>query len=94
MARIHITRTHTLGLEAARAATDRVADDLRGEHGVKAHWEGDTLLVRGTGVRGELAVSDNLVDVKVKLRLAMRPFRRTLEKEINEQLDEHLNART
>lgn len=92
MSHIHIVRTHTLGLEAARTATGRVADDLRAEHGVKAHWEGNTLMVRGTGVRGELAVSHNLVEVKVRLGLMMRAFRSTLEKEINEQLDEHLGG--
>ena len=90
MSHIHIARTHTLGLEAARTVADCVAEELRAEHGVKADWEGDTLMIRGTGVRGELAVSHNLVDVKVRLGLMMRPFQRTLEKEINEQLDEHV----
>ncbi len=90
MAHIHITRTHTLGIEGAGTAADHVAEDLRAEHSVKAHWEGNTLMIRGTGVRGELAVSHNLVEVKMRLGLMMRPSRRALEKEINEQLDEYL----
>lgn len=90
MSVIHITRNHSLGLEAARVAAGRVADELRSEHSVTAHWEGDRLLVRGSGVRGELDVSDSLVNVKVKLRLFMIPLKWALEKEINEQLDMHL----
>ena len=93
MSHIRITRAHVLGLAIARTAADRVADDLRNEHGVKADWEGDTLLVRGTGVKGQLAVSHNLIDVHVTLGLTMRLFRRGLEKEINEHLDEHLAIR-
>ena len=51
-------------------------------------------MVRGTGLRGNLTVRHDLVDVNVKLGLTMRLFRRVLEKEINEQLDEHLAVRT
>lgn len=90
MATIHIERTHRLGLASAKAAADRVAAELQREHNVQAHWEGDTLKVRKTGVSGELAVSESHVIVNVKLGLSMRFFRGTLEKEINEQLDAHL----
>ncbi len=93
MAHIYIVRSHSLGIESARVAADRVAEDLRGEHHVKSHWEGDTLMVRKTGVRGELVVSENRVVVNVKLGFSMSLFRRVLEKEINDQLDEHLATR-
>lgn len=93
MASIHLKRMHTLGLTAARAAADRVVGGLQREHKVRTHWVGDTLMVHGRGVRGELAVSEYRVDVRVKLGLSMRLLRRTLEKEINEQLDEHLTTR-
>lgn len=93
MSHIRITRAHSLGLEAAKAATDRVAADLQEEHRLRVHWEGDTLAVHGTGVKGSLAVTENRVDVHVKLGLAMRLFRSVLEKEINEELDEHLAGR-
>ena len=92
MAHIHIVRSHALGLEAVRTAADFVAEDLRQKHSLEANWEGDRLLVRGRGVKGELVVSPNVVDVKVRLGLSMRLFRRVLEREINETLDEHVTT--
>ena len=90
MAKIHVERTHTLGLAAARAAADRVAAELHREHNIQPRWEGDTLTVRKTGIRGELAVSDDSVVVHVTLGLRMRIFRGTMAKEIIEQPDGQL----
>lgn len=94
MSHIHISRSHALGVEAARTAANRVAANLQKDHRLRVHWEGNTLLVRRMGVKGSLTVSENRVDVHVKLGLSHRPFRSVLEKEINDQLDEHLRTQT
>ena len=90
MAQISISRTHLLGPEGARNAADRVAADLREEHGLRTHWEGNVLMVHGKGIHGTLTVTENLVEVRVKLGMAMSFFRSALEREINSELNEHL----
>ena len=87
MAHIDLVRPHALGLAGARRAAEAVALDLEREHGLRPTWEGDTLRVDGPGVHGTLTAGPDAVRVVVRLGLAMRPFRRALQAEIERQLD-------
>ena len=87
MADIDLTRSHSLGLESARRAADAVAARLRREYGVTTEWEGDAVVLDGRGVRGRLDVGPETVRVAVSLGLAARPFRRSLKREIEQELD-------
>ena len=39
MSRIHIERPHSLGLDAARAKAEKLAERLAKEHGVQCEWQ-------------------------------------------------------
>ena len=41
MSRIHRTSAHSLGLDAARAKAEKLAERLAKEHGVQCEWQGD-----------------------------------------------------
>ena len=88
---IDVSRSHTLGRDAARRAAEAVGAQLRTEMGVKTEWVGDALRVNGRGVRGEIAVSDALVRVTARLGLVARPFRSTIQREVERQLDRSLS---
>ncbi|MEM1054140.1 MAG: polyhydroxyalkanoic acid system family protein [Bacteroidota bacterium] len=92
MADIDISRPHSIGLAAARDAADAVGRQLREEMGARAEWNENTLRVRGRGVRGEIQVTDAAVRVTARLGLIARPFRNTIQREIEEQLDRSLSA--
>lgn len=87
MADIDLVRPHTLGVTGARAAAESVAERLRAEFGVESVWEGDSLRVRGRGVDGRLEAGPETVRVTARLGLLARPFRRSLEREIESELD-------
>lgn len=87
MAHIDIQRSHTLGLDGARRVADRVAADLRASHHVRSDWQGDTLHVRGPGLKGQLTATDTDVHIVVRLGVMARPFRAALEGEIHRRLD-------
>lgn len=56
MSRIHIERPHSLGLDAARAKAEKLAERLAKEHGVQCEWQGDELTFKRSGVDGRIAV--------------------------------------
>ena len=84
---IVVSRSHALGLEAARHAIDEVAERLRREFGVTTRRDGDTVYVEGRGVRGRLDAGPEALRVEATLGLAARPFRRLLRREIETELD-------
>ena len=43
MSKIHIIRSHQLGLEAARVEVERIAQRVQEEFGAAYAWDGDTL---------------------------------------------------
>ena len=88
MAHIDITRRHALGHEGARRAAEAVADELRTQYRARTRWDGDTLYVKGPGIKGALTATDDLVRITASLGLALRPLRRSLETEIERRLDE------
>ena len=88
MADIDLTRPHDLGLDGARRAADAVAARLRSEYGVTTEWDGDSIRLKGRGVRGRLDAQPAMVRVTASLGLAARPFRRALRREIKRELDQ------
>ena len=48
MADIEIRRAHNLGLKAARAAADKMAEHLGTKFGLQGGWEGNTLQLRAS----------------------------------------------
>jgi putative polyhydroxyalkanoate system protein len=90
MAHIDITRTHDLGHDGAREAAEQVAHELSAKLDTGYAWHGDTIQMSKNGVKGQLETSDRSVRVVVKLPLTMRPFRGTLQREIERYLDDYL----
>ncbi|MCP1652051.1 polyhydroxyalkanoic acid system family protein [Pseudomonas sp. GD04087] len=90
MSRIHVERNHSLGLEAARAKAEKLADKLSREHGVSSEWQGDTLLFKRSGVDGRIEVGADKVAVDVKLGLMLSAMGGLLKGEIERALDKAL----
>lgn len=90
MASIHISREHTLGLERARNAVERLASSLDGNLGISYRWEGDTLDFEHPDARGSIVVDEAVVTVDVKLGMMLGVFKGAVEKQITGYLDENL----
>lgn len=87
MPHIDISRIHSLGLDGARRAAEAIAERLVAEFGVRFSWIGDTLHVEGRGVRGALEATPSVVRVTASLGLMARPFKASLRREIERELD-------
>ncbi len=89
MADIHLKRKHGLGLKKARAAAQKVADDLSSEYGVASEWDGNVLRFSRSGVQGELAVTKDEVRLDARLGLLLSAFKPKIEEHVNENFDRY-----
>jgi putative polyhydroxyalkanoate system protein len=87
MAKIHVTREHQLGLEAARAEIERIAQRVQDEFGADYCWEDDTLEFSRPGVSGHITVSDDTIDLTIKLGLLLAPMKHQIEERIVAKID-------
>lgn len=84
---IDLRRTHALGIEGARAAADRLADDLRRKFGLTGDWSGNTLRFERPGLTGSLVVAETMVHITATLGFLLKAMRPSIEKAIEGELD-------
>jgi len=87
MARIHLQREHTLGLKKAKAAAQKVADEMSREFGMTCEWEGNTLHFERTGVSGELCVSKSGIEMTAELGFLLSAFKARIEEQVHRNFD-------
>lgn len=89
MAAIHLERTHRLGLKKARAAAQRVADDMAQSFEMTSEWEGDELRFERAGVSGSLTVSRDRVVLDAQLAGLLGVFRGRIEERLHADFDRY-----
>ncbi|EED36263.1 conserved hypothetical protein [Luminiphilus syltensis NOR5-1B] len=87
MSTIRINRTHSLNESGCHEALEDLTAYLQEEFAAKVTRQDGTLSFSGSGFAGEVCVEPGRASGKIKLGLLARPFRRTLENEINRHLD-------
>lgn len=77
-------------MEEARNRADRIAADLKQQFSMRSKWHGDALKVSGNGVSGELKVTEDSIELDVRLGFALKlmegPIRSAIEATIDEEL--------
>lgn len=94
MSELRISEAHQLSPDEARQRVQTFEEMLQ-KYRVKAVWKGSRADIKGTGVSGNIEVSDSAVNVVLKLGLLARaagidPTR--LEKSIRRRLGESLRG--
>jgi putative polyhydroxyalkanoate system protein len=87
MADIDLTRIHNLGLAAARAKAERMADQLGQKFGLKGVWEGNVLRFDRPGVSGSLAITDKDLRLLVTLGFLFKAMKGSIENAVKHELD-------
>jgi putative polyhydroxyalkanoate system protein len=72
----------------ARAAAEKMAGRLQKEFDLDYEWDGDVLVFERNGVNGELTVGPKHVEMEVKLGFLLGMMKPTIERHINENLDQ------
>ena len=94
MSTINVREPHSLGIDEARRRIGSF-EDMLAKYGVKATWKGNRADIKGTGVSGDITVSDADVAVTVKLgmmakAIGVKPDK--LEGSIRKRLREAFDA--
>jgi putative polyhydroxyalkanoate system protein len=88
---IQISRTHTLGLDTARAHARHWGDKAAEQFGVQCEYaSGDTedlLRFSGNGVDGQLRVTATALELQAELGFLAAMFKDKIESKINAQFD-------
>ncbi len=91
---IRIHRTHALGLKKAREVAWQWAEEVEKKFGMDCTvLEGetsDTVEFTRSGVKGRLIVAADHFDLDAKLGILLGAFSKTIEAEIEKELDELL----
>ncbi|HEV2610074.1 MAG TPA: polyhydroxyalkanoic acid system family protein [Noviherbaspirillum sp.] len=86
MADIIVCQTHKLPRNMAKAAAQKVADQMSQEYDMASEWDGDVLVFKRTGVSGTLALLDNEAQLQIKLGFLFKGFASTIESKVTEKM--------
>ena len=87
MADIEVHRIHQLGLAGARAAAEKMADQLGRKFDLKGDWQGNVLRFERPGVTGSLAISDQDLKLSVALGFLLKAMKGSIEQAVTQELD-------
>ena len=90
MATVKITRKHQLERDKVRDEIQSLAEKLSKELSANYQWQGDRLEFKRSGANGHIDIGDAEVDIEIKLNMLLSPLKSTIEKTVNDYLDERL----
>ena len=92
MASISIARKHALSHKKAKAAAEKIAQDLNKRFDLAYEWNGDRIEFERSGITGHMSVGKERIALEVSLGWLLTPLKPALEREINAQLDKVLEG--
>jgi len=87
MADISIMQDHTLSMEQARVAAQKVADEMVAEYEMVAEWNGDVLSFKRTGVSGTLALAQHQAHLEITLGFMLKGFASAIEAKVSKNME-------
>lgn len=91
MSQIEISKAFTMPREELRGELDKLATQLAGQLDLNCEWQSDDCLdFRRNGAEGRINISDDELELTVKLGMLMNVFRSTIEDEVKSFLNEHV----
>lgn len=86
MADITIVQQHALSMEDARAAAQRVADQMAVDYEMTHEWQGDVLTFKRSGFSGTLALSEGRAQLDLTLGFMLKGFARKIEEQVTKNM--------
>jgi putative polyhydroxyalkanoate system protein len=92
MATLSITKKHHLSHELAKAAAEKVAQDLRARFALTYQWEGDHIRFERPGLTGALAVTKDEVRLHAELGFLLSALKPSIEREVHKEFDKRFGS--
>ena len=93
MADIRITQAHKLTHKKAKAAAQKVADQMAEEYDMAAEWDGDVLRFKRSGVSGVLTVLEKEAHLEISLGFLFKAFAPTIEEKVAAKMKKVFSAK-
>jgi putative polyhydroxyalkanoate system protein len=90
MSKIRVTRSHRLGLDAARVEVERIARRVQEDFGADYAWDGDTLRFSRSGVNGHISLTADNLELVIRLGLLLSTMQGQIERKIVSKIDQRL----
>ncbi len=86
MANFTIVQQHSLSMVGARAAAQKVADQMEVDYEMTHQWVGDVLEFKRSGFSGTLALVEGSVQLDVLLGFMLRGFAKKIEEQVTKNM--------
>jgi putative polyhydroxyalkanoate system protein len=86
MAKISIHQKHKLSHKKAKAAAQKVADQMAEEYDMESEWDGDVLIFRRSGVNGTLVVYEKEARLDITLGFLLSAFSSKIEEHVTKNM--------
>ena len=86
MADISIRQTHALSAKKARAAAQKVADEMASEFDMAVAWEGEVLSFKRSGVSGTLTLLNHEAQLDITLGFMLKAFAAKIEEQVSKNM--------
>lgn len=93
MADIRITQAHKLTHKKAKAAAQKVADQMAKEYDMAAEWDGEVLRFKRSGVSGKLTLSEKAAHLEIALGFLFKAFAPTIEEKVTAKMKKIFSAK-
>ena len=87
MANIHIKQQHNLAHDEARKRVEEIAKDLKEKLNADYAWNGESLRFKRKGASGSIDLSNEFIELNIKLGMMLAPMKGKIESAIREKLD-------
>lgn len=94
MADIRITQAHKLPHKKAKAAAQKVADQIAEEYDVTSEWDGDVLKFKRSGVSGRLTISEKEAHIEISLGFLFKAFAHVIEEKVAIKMKKVFTSKT
>lgn len=92
MAKISLSHNHALPKESVKQKVSELFEAYSSRFGIRTRWDGDTIILSGSGFDGKATVSDKAVDIDVNLGLMVSAFKGQVETGLKSELEKRLKA--
>lgn len=86
MANITIIQDHAMSMDDARAAAQKVADQMATDYEMVSEWEGDVLTFKRSGFSGTLALEEGRAQLELTLGIMLKGFAKKIEEQVTKNM--------
>jgi putative polyhydroxyalkanoate system protein len=86
MAELTIVQQHSLSMDGARAAAQKVADQMVVDYEMTYQWAGDVLEFKRSGFSGKLELAEGSARLEVTLGFMLRGFAKKIEEQVTKNM--------